>query len=135
MNDYNILALGWLEKKCHFGTELRKDWCHFGTMRWRLGLAFQGSRGKSPFRAGLASIFATWARFCLPEVRQKPSPLQTLHRRLCLMLRFSPTMSPTTKKPNHKGWVSSLIRRLGLEPRTYCLEGSCSIQLSYCRMH
>ena len=26
-------------------------------------------------------------------------------------------------------WV--MVIRLGLEPKTYCLEGSCSIQLSY----
>ena len=27
-----------------------------------------------------------------------------------------------------------MVRRQGLEPRTYCLEGSCSIQLSYRRI-
>ena len=26
-------------------------------------------------------------------------------------------------------WV--MVIRLGLEPKTYCLEGSCSMQLSY----
>ena len=55
MNDYNILALGWLEKKCHFGTKLRKDWCHFGTICWRLGLALRRFQGGSRLRAGLAS--------------------------------------------------------------------------------
>ncbi len=29
--------------------------------------------------------------------------------------------------------VSHLLRQRGLEPLTYCLEGSCSIQLSYWR--
>ena len=27
-----------------------------------------------------------------------------------------------------------LLRQVGVEPTTYCLEGSCSIQLSYWRM-
>ena len=32
-------------------------------------------------------------------------------------------------------WVTiCLARQKGLEPLTYCLEGSCSIQLSYWRM-
>ena len=30
--------------------------------------------------------------------------------------------------------VSFLVREMGLEPLTYCLEGSCSIQLSYWRI-
>ena len=31
-------------------------------------------------------------------------------------------------------WVIKVARQKGLEPLTYCLEGSCSIQLSYWRM-
>ena len=33
------------------------------------------------------------------------------------------------KKPTQFEWVFSVIPS-GLEPETYCLEGSCSIQLS-----
>ena len=28
-------------------------------------------------------------------------------------------------------YIPFFVIRLGLEPKTYCLEGSCSIQLSY----
>ena len=31
-------------------------------------------------------------------------------------------------------YFSELVRQEGLEPPTYCLEGSCSIQLSYQRI-
>ena len=30
--------------------------------------------------------------------------------------------------------VLLLLRQVGIEPTTYCLEGSCSIQLSYWRV-
>ena len=34
----------------------------------------------------------------------------------------------------HHSWSLALARQEGLEPPAYCLEGSCSIQLSYWRM-
>ena len=34
----------------------------------------------------------------------------------------------------HHMYFSELVRQEGLEPPTYCLEGSCSIQLSYWRI-
>ena len=101
MNDYNILALGWLEKKCHFGTKLRRNWCHFGTMRWRLGLAFRCSSGRSHLQAGLASVFATWARFCLPVVRVIGLAFRCSrgrsHLQACLASNSPPDCSPTAK--------------------------------------
>ena len=32
------------------------------------------------------------------------------------------------------GYLTKMVRQKGLEPPAYCLEGSCSIQLSYWRI-
>ena len=49
---------------------------------------------------------------------------------------FEPTTSrATTWRSNQLSYIHHLLARLkGLEPLTYCLEGSCSIQLSYKRI-
>ena len=39
----------------------------------------------------------------------------------------------TICRPNQLGHTHHMARQEGLEPPTYCLEGSCSIQLSYWR--
>ena len=44
-----------------------------------------------------------------------------------LQLKQDPTNESLVEKPIHS------VRPSGLEPETYCLEGSCSIQLSYGR--
>ena len=40
----------------------------------------------------------------------------------------------TIWRPNQLGHTHHMARQEGLEPPTYCLEGSCSIQLSYQRI-
>ena len=40
----------------------------------------------------------------------------------------------TIWRPNQLGHTHHMARQEGLEPPTYCLEGSCSIQLSYWRI-
>ena len=49
---------------------------------------------------------------------------------------FEPTTSrATTWRSNQLSYIHHILARLkGLEPLTYCLEGSCSIQLSYKRI-
>ena len=45
------------------------------------------------------------------------------------------TSRATTWRSNQLSYIHHIMARLkGLEPLTYCLEGSCSIQLSYKRI-
>ena len=47
---------------------------------------------------------------------------------------FEPTVSSATNwRFNQLSYIHHMARQKGLEPLTYCLEGSCSIQLSYGR--
>ena len=47
---------------------------------------------------------------------------------------FEPTLSgATNQRFNQLSYTHHMARQKGLEPLTYCLEGSCSIQLSYWR--
>ena len=47
---------------------------------------------------------------------------------------FEPTISSATDwRFNRLSYIHHMVRQKGLEPLTYCLEGSCSIQLSYWR--
>ena len=52
------------------------------------------------------------------------------------IIGFEPTTSrATTWRSNQLSYIHHLLARMkGLEPLTYCLEGSCSIQLSYWRI-
>ena len=52
------------------------------------------------------------------------------------IIGFEPTTSrATTWRSNQLSYIHRILARLkGLEPLTYCLEGSCSIQLSYKRI-
>ena len=52
------------------------------------------------------------------------------------IIGVEPTTSrATTWRSNQLSYIHHLLARLkGLEPLTYCLEGSCSIQLSYQRI-
>ena len=48
---------------------------------------------------------------------------------------FEPTLSgATNQRFNQLSYTHHMARQKGLEPLTYCLEGSCSIQLSYWRI-
>ena len=48
---------------------------------------------------------------------------------------FEPTVSSATNwRFNQLSYIHHMARQKGLEPLTYCLEGSCSIQLSYWRL-
>ena len=48
---------------------------------------------------------------------------------------FEPTVSSATNwRFNQLSYTHHMARQKGLEPLTYCLEGSCSIQLSYWRI-
>ena len=48
---------------------------------------------------------------------------------------FEPTVSSATNwRFNQLSYIHHMARQKGLEPLTYCLEGSCSIQLSYGRL-
>ena len=48
---------------------------------------------------------------------------------------FEPTVSSATNwRFNQLSYIHHMARQKGLEPLTYCLEGSCSIQLSYRRI-
>ena len=53
------------------------------------------------------------------------------------IIGFEPTTSrATTWRSNQLSYIHRILARLkGLEPLTYCLEGSCSIQLSYKRIY
>ena len=47
---------------------------------------------------------------------------------------LEPTVSSATNwRFNQLSYIHHMARQKGLEPLTYCLEGSCSIQLSYWR--
>ena len=49
---------------------------------------------------------------------------------------FEPTVSSATNwRFNQLSYIHHMARQKGLEPLTYCLEGSCSIQLSYRHMY
>ena len=56
------------------------------------------------------------------------------------VMGFEPTNTGTTIRclrplgDTHHMKLEYLARQEGLEPPTYCLEGSCSIQLSYWRI-
>ena len=48
---------------------------------------------------------------------------------------LEPTVSSATNwRFNQLSYIHHMARQKGLEPLTYCLEGSCSIQLSYWRI-
>ena len=48
---------------------------------------------------------------------------------------FEPTVSSATNwRFNQLSYIHHMARQKGLEPLTYCLEGSCSIHLSYKRI-
>ena len=48
---------------------------------------------------------------------------------------FEPTVSSATNwRFNQLSYTHHMARLKGLEPLTHCLEGSCSIQLSYKRI-
>ena len=48
---------------------------------------------------------------------------------------FEPTVSSATNwRFNQLSYIHHMARQRGLEPLAYCLEGSCSIQLSYWRI-
>ena len=49
------------------------------------------------------------------------------------ILRGPAFKSAPTEVADIRGSAKFLVRQRGFEPRTYCLEGSCSIQLSYWR--
>ncbi len=44
------------------------------------------------------------------------------------------TPGTTIRCSNQLSYTHHMARQKGFEPLTYCLEGSCSIQLSYWRM-
>ena len=49
---------------------------------------------------------------------------------------LEPTVSRATIwRFNQLSYIHHMARQKGLEPLAYCLEGSCSIQLSYWRTH
>ena len=57
------------------------------------------------------------------------------------VMGFEPTNTGTTIRglrplgdTHHMKFTEKMARQKGLEPLTYCLEGSCSIQLSYWRI-
>ena len=56
------------------------------------------------------------------------------------VMGFEPTNTGTTIRclrplgDTHHVYTEKMARQKGLEPLTYCLEGSCSIQLSYWRI-
>ena len=57
------------------------------------------------------------------------------------VMGFEPTNTGTTIRclrplgdTHHIKFAENVARQKGLEPLTYCLEGSCSIQLSYWRI-
>ena len=50
------------------------------------------------------------------------------------MMGLEPTVSRATIwRFSQLSYIHHMARQKGLEPLTYCLEGSCSIQLSYWR--
>lgn len=65
-----------------------------------------------------------------------PSYLLSQHLLLLLYAYkhlYNPLYNPLTKKPPSKyaKWLIISVAPFGFEPKTGCLEGSCSIQLSY----
>ena len=51
------------------------------------------------------------------------------------MMGLEPTVSRATIwRFSQLSYIHHMARQKGLEPLTYCLEGSCSIQLSYWRL-
>ena len=74
-----------------------------------------------------------FATILVPHSYSKP--LQPIAMRLVGLFCFSSVYEckhspqPQNKKACH--FVTGFVIRIGFEPMTYCLEGSCSIQLSY----
>ena len=66
----------------------------------------------------------------------KESNSESLTFKMGWMIGVEPTTSrATTWHSNQLSYIHHILARMeGLEPPTYCLEGSCSIQLSYIRM-
>ena len=56
---------------------------------------------------------------------------QSLSIKESMPLNFTTTAQKTVKKPCVKQGFIIRVIALGFEPRTVCLEGRCSIQLSY----
>ena len=61
-----------------------------------------------------------WVCLSLPEVRPRPPPLQTLHRRLCLTLRFKSSHCAriNTKKVRLNNLAFLHFGQTGFEPAT-----------------
>ena len=69
-----------------------------------------------------------------PNIRHGTISLNPVPFFMGWKMGFEPTISSATDwRFNRLSYIHHMVRQKGLEPLTYCLEGSCSIQLSYWR--
>ncbi len=71
-----------------------------------------------------------------PKIRENQERERPAPDRVGWIVGFEPTVSSATNwRFNQLSYTHHLLARLkGLEPLTHCLEGSCSIHLSYKRI-
>ena len=75
------------------------------------------------------------AKFLYPSQKQKQPSFEDCFCLLGWVKGFEPSISSATNwRFNQLSYTHHMARLKGLEPLTHCLEGSCSIHLSYKRV-
>ena len=106
-----------------------------------------GMAGLEPANEGVkVPCLTTWLHPCVRRQKEGPEPLLRPFSLMGWEMGLEPTTLGTTIRcsnqlsyTHHSRQISSkrgagMVRLKGLEPPTHCLEGSCSIHLSYRRI-
>ena len=95
-----------------------------------------GMAGLEPADEGVkVPCLTTWRHPCVEKRKQGLGSLPIPVLRVGWVMGLEPTTPGTTIRCYYQlSYTHHMARQKGFEPLTYCLEGSCSILLSYWRI-